>query len=75
MSRVVIGCCVAVPRSHWLAVPNPLFDNISQLLGDSFSASQQPPICEFPSHSSLDAPHYQGINTINVLEIEFQIDF
>ena len=26
---------------------------ISQLLGDSFSVSQQPPICEFPSHSSL----------------------
>ena len=24
---------------------------------------------------SFDAPHYQGINTINVLEIEFQIDF
>ena len=53
MSRVVIGCCVAVPRSHWLAVPTPLFDNISQLFGDSFSVSQQPPICEFPSHSSL----------------------
>ena len=27
LSRVVIGCRVAVPRSHWLAVPTPLFDN------------------------------------------------
>ena len=53
MSEVVIGCRVAMPRSHWSAVPTPLFDNISQLLGDSFSVSQQPPICELPSHSSL----------------------
>ena len=53
MSKVVIGCCVAVPRSHWSAVPTLLFIYISQLLGDSFSVSQQPPICEFPSHSSL----------------------
>ena len=43
MSRVVIGCHVAVPRSHWSAVPTPLFDNISQLLRDSISVSQQPP--------------------------------
>ena len=54
MSSVVIGCRVAVPRSHWSAVPTPLFDNISQLFGDSFSVSQQPPICELPSHYSMD---------------------
>ena len=53
MSRVVIGCRVSVPRSHWSAVPTPLFDNISQLLRDSFSVSQQPPIWEPPSHSSM----------------------
>ena len=53
MSRVVIGCRVAVPRSHWSAVPTPLFDNISQLLRDSFSVSQQPSIWEPPSHSSM----------------------
>ena len=29
MSRVVIGCRVAVPRSHWSAVPTPLFDNMA----------------------------------------------
>ena len=55
MSRVVIGCHVGMPRSHWSAVSTLLFDNISQLLRDSFSVSQQPPICEFPSHSSLSA--------------------
>ena len=53
MSRVVIGCHVAMPRSHWSAVSTPLFNNISQLLRDSFSVTKQPPICEFPSHSSL----------------------
>ena len=53
MSRVVIGCHVAVPRSHWSAVPTLLFDNISQLLRDSFSVSQQPAIWEPPSHSSM----------------------
>ena len=42
-----------MPRSHWSAVSTPLFDNISQLLRDSFSVSQELPICEFPSHSSL----------------------
>ena len=25
----VIGCCVAVPRSYWSAVPTPLFIYIS----------------------------------------------
>ena len=29
---LVIGCRVAVPRSHWSAVPTPLFDNISHFL-------------------------------------------
>ena len=53
MSSVVIGCRVAVPRSHWSAVPTPLFDNISQLLRDSFSVSQQPPIWEPSSHYSM----------------------
>ena len=47
MSRVVIGCRVAMPCSHWSALPTPLFDNISQLLGDSFSVSQQSPIGSF----------------------------
>ena len=50
----VIGCHVAVPRSYWSAVPTPLFIYISQLLRDSFSVSQQPPIWEPPSHSSMD---------------------
>ena len=58
MSRVVIGCRVAMQCSHWSAVSTPLFDNISQLLRDSFSETQQPPICEFPSHSSLQLRHY-----------------
>ena len=49
----MIGCRVAVPRSHWSAVPTPLFDNISQLLRDSFSVSQEPPIWEPPSHYSM----------------------
>ena len=44
----MIGCHVALP-----AVPIPLFDNISQFLRDSFSISQQPPIWEPPSHSSM----------------------
>ena len=39
----VIGCRVAVPCSHWSAVPTPLLIYISQLLRDSFSVSQQPP--------------------------------
>ena len=30
----VIGCCVAVPRSYWSAVPTLLFIYISQLLRD-----------------------------------------
>ena len=49
----VIGCCVAVPHSYWSAVPTPLFIYISQLLRDSFSISQQPPIWEPPSHYSM----------------------
>ena len=49
----VIGCRVAVPRSHWSAVPTLLFIYISQLLRDSFSVSQQPPIWEPPSHYSM----------------------
>ena len=49
----VIGCRVAVPRSYWSAVPTPLFIYISQLLRDSFSVSQQPPIWEPPSHYSI----------------------
>ena len=53
MSRVVIGYCVAVPRSHWSAVPTPLFIYISHLLRDSFSVSQQPPIWETPSNYSM----------------------
>ena len=53
MSRVVIGCLAAMPRSHWSAVSTPLFDNISQLLRDSFSVSQEPPIWEPPSHYSM----------------------
>ena len=32
-----------MPRSHWSAVPTLVFDNISQLLRDSFSISEQPP--------------------------------
>ena len=50
----VIGCRVAVPRSHWSAVPTLLFIYISQLLRDSFSVSQQPPIWEPPSHYGGD---------------------
>ena len=49
----MIGCCVAVPLSYWSAVPTPLFIDISQLLRDSFSVSQQPPILEPPSHYSM----------------------
>ena len=49
----VIGCHVAMPRSHWSAVPTPLFIYISQLLRDSFSVSQQPPIWDPPSHYSM----------------------
>ena len=56
MSRVVIGCLVAVPCSHWSAVPTHLYDNISQLLRDSFSVFQQPPIWEPPSHCSMGSP-------------------
>ena len=53
----VIGCRVAVPHSHWLAVPTLLFIYISQLLRDSFSVSQQPPIWEPPSHYSMHQTH------------------
>ena len=53
MSKVVIGCRVAVPHSHWSIVPTLLFIYISQFFGDSFSVSQEPPIGKFPSHSSL----------------------
>ena len=49
----VIGCRVAVPHSHWSAVPTLLFIYISQLLRDSFFVSQQPPIWEPPSHYSM----------------------
>ena len=38
----VIGCRVAVPRSHWSAVPTLLFIYISQLLRDSFSGNLLP---------------------------------
>ena len=69
----VIGCRVAVPRSHWSAVPTPLFIYISQLLRDSFSVSQQPPSgnllpiipCTEPSlgrHFSTAEFHYQTFN-------------
>ena len=64
----MIGCRVAVPRSHWSAIPTPLFDKISQLLGDSFSVSLQPPICEFPSHSSL----FNTLDFLAYLELEDQ---
>ena len=50
----VIGCRVGVPWSHWSAFPTPLFIYISQLLRDSFSVSQQPPIWEPPSHYSME---------------------
>ena len=49
----MIGCRVAAPRSHWWAVPTPLFIYIFQLLRDSFFVSQQPPIWEPPSHYSM----------------------
>ena len=49
----MIGCSVAVPRSYWSDVPTLLFIYISQLLRDSFSVSQQPPIWEPPSHYSM----------------------
>ena len=49
----LIGCRVAVPHSHWSAVPTLLFIFISQLLRDSFSVSQQPPIWEPPSQYSM----------------------
>ena len=39
--------------SHWSAVPTLLFFYISQLLRDSFSVYQQPPIWEPPSHYSM----------------------
>ena len=50
----MIGCRVAVPRSHWLAVPTLLFIYIYKLLRDSFSVSQPPPIWEPPSHYSMN---------------------
>ena len=56
MSSVVIGCRVAVLRSHWSAVPTLLFIYKSQLLRDSFFVSQQPPIWEPPSHYSMHLP-------------------
>ena len=56
----VIGCCVAVPRSYWSAVPTPLFFYISQLVRDSFSVSQQPPNWEPPSHYSMAVPVEDG---------------
>ena len=62
ISRVVIGCRVTLPRSHWSAVPTPLFDNITQLLRDSFSVSQQPPIWEPPSHYSMASAASPTIN-------------
>ena len=49
----VIGCRIAVPHSHWSAVPTLLFIYMSQLLRDSFSVSQQPPIWKPPSHYSM----------------------
>ena len=53
----MIGCRVAVPCSYWSVIPTPLFIYISQLLRDSFSVSQQPPIWEPPSHYSMAAAH------------------
>ena len=49
----VIGCRVAVPRSYRSVIPTPLFIYISQLLRDSFSVSQQPPIWDPCSHYSM----------------------
>ena len=52
-----------MPRSYWLAVPTPLFIYISQLLRDSYSVSQQPPIWEPPSHYSMEdsfSPQVRG---------------
>ena len=60
----VIGCRVAVPRSHWSAVPTPLFIYISQLLRDSFSVSQQPPIWEPPSHYSMRLQLWCRLETV-----------
>ena len=51
----MIGCRVTVPRYYWSAVPTLLFIYISQLLKNSFSVSQQPPIWEPPSHYSICA--------------------
>ena len=53
----VIGCCVTVPRSYWSAVPTPLLIYISQLLRDSFSVSQQPPLWDACSHYSMEYTH------------------
>ena len=56
----MIGCCVAVPRSHWLAVPTPLFIYISQLFRDSFSVSQQLTIWKPPSHYSMSGMQHNA---------------
>ena len=64
---LVIGCCVAVPCSHWSAVPTPLFIYISQLLRDSFSVSQQPLIWEPPSHYSMVHTLLNGNNYFALL--------
>ena len=45
-------------KSYWSAVPTPLFDNISQLLSDSFSVSQLPLIWEPPFHYSMFTSHF-----------------
>ena len=59
----VIGCRVAMLRSHWSAVPTLLFIYISQLLRDSFSVSQQPPIWEPPSHYSMISDNQAALLT------------
>jgi len=64
----VVGCRVAVPHSYWSAVPTPLFIYISQLLRDSFSVSQQPPIWEPPSHYSMGLLHDCTTSPINGLQ-------
>ena len=62
----VIGFHVAVPRSYWSAIPTPLFIYISQLLRDSFSVCQQPPIWDPPSHYSMPTPQPWSGNFCNL---------
>ena len=73
----MIGCCVAVLRSHWSAVPTLLFIYKSQLLRDSFFVSQQPPIWEPPSHFSMvwRQSQLKLINIYNFLNIRLSNNF